>query len=283
MANIKRANTSGITKSGAAISDVPDAPTIGAVTDTAAGGTVTVAYTAAATGGAVTTFTATSTPGSLTGTGASPITVTGLTDGTAYTFKVKGTNSTATGPESSASSSVTPTSFLVGAYDSIATVNVSSATPTITFSSIPATYTHLQLRFIARSSRTQTQGYIMTRFNGDSGTNYSRHTVEGNGAAAESYAEYTVSYGSLYEIPAANATANIFGAGVVDILDYANTNKYKTLRASQGDDRNGGGRIYLYSGLWQNTAAITSIVLTEYNGFNFEQYSSFALYGIKGA
>ncbi len=88
------------------IPDVPDAPTIG--TATAGEGSATVTYTAAATGGAVTTFTATSTPGSLTGTGASPITVSGLTNGTAYTFTVKGTNSTATGVESAASNSVTP-------------------------------------------------------------------------------------------------------------------------------------------------------------------------------
>ncbi len=106
MANIKRANTSGITKTGTAIPDVPDAPTIG--TATAGNASATVTYTAAATGGAVTTFTATSTPGSLTGTGSSPITVSGLTNGTAYTFTVKGTNSTATGPESAASNSVTP-------------------------------------------------------------------------------------------------------------------------------------------------------------------------------
>jgi hypothetical protein len=167
-------------------------------------------------------------------------------------------------------------------YESIATTTLGTATASVTFSSIPATYTHLQLRYIARSSRTQTQGYIVTRFNGDSGTNYSRHTVEGDGAAASSNAESTVSYGSQYQIPAASASASIFGGGVIDILDYANTNKYKTLRAATGDDRNGGGRIYLTSGLWQNTAAITSIVFTEYNGFNFEQYSSFALYGIKG-
>jgi len=89
------------------IADVPDAPTIG----TATGGTesATVTYTAAATGGAVTTFTATSTPGSLTGTGASPITVSGLTGGTAYTFTVSGANTTGTSPASAASNSVTPT------------------------------------------------------------------------------------------------------------------------------------------------------------------------------
>ena len=89
------------------IPDVPDAPTIGSAT-AATATTATVTYTAAVTGGTVTTFTATSTPGSLTGTGSSPITVLGLTSGTAYTFKVKGTNATATGPESAASNSITP-------------------------------------------------------------------------------------------------------------------------------------------------------------------------------
>lgn len=88
------------------IADVPDAPTIG--TATAGTGSATVTYTAAATGGAVTTFTATSTPGSVTGTGASPITVSGLTSGTAYTFTVSGANSTGTSPASAASNSVTP-------------------------------------------------------------------------------------------------------------------------------------------------------------------------------
>jgi len=89
------------------IDDVPDAPTIGAATLTTNSASVT--FTAAATGGPVTTYTATSTPGSITGTSAtSPVTVAGLTYGTAYTFKVKGTNSTATGPESAATSSVTP-------------------------------------------------------------------------------------------------------------------------------------------------------------------------------
>ena len=93
------------------ISDVPDAPTIGSATSVN-GTSVTVAYTAAATGGTATTFTATSTPGSITGTGTSPITVSGLTTGVAYTFKVKGTNSTATGAESSASNSATPTAVV---------------------------------------------------------------------------------------------------------------------------------------------------------------------------
>jgi hypothetical protein len=137
MANIKRANTSGITKTGTAIPDVPDAPTIGTATAGAAGsGQATVTYTAAATGGAVTTFTATSTPGSITGTGASPITVSGLTIGTAYTFTVSGANSTGTSPASAASNSITPTEIAQAGYFMGGNANaLRSTTEKILFSS----------------------------------------------------------------------------------------------------------------------------------------------------
>ena len=93
--------------SGVTATSVPQAPTIGAAT--AGNASASVAYTAGATGGAtVTTYTATSSPGSLTGTGSSPITVSGLTNGTAYTFTVTATNANGTSTASSASSSVTP-------------------------------------------------------------------------------------------------------------------------------------------------------------------------------
>jgi hypothetical protein len=88
---------------------VPQAPTIG--TATAGNASATVTYTANATGGkAVSTYTATSSPGSLTGTGSSPITVSGLTNGTAYTFTVTATNANGTSTASAASNSVTPAS-----------------------------------------------------------------------------------------------------------------------------------------------------------------------------
>ena len=284
MANIKRANTSGITKSGAAISDVPDAPTIGAVADLETGTSVSVAYTAATTGGAVTTFTATSTPGTLTGTGSSPITVTGLTAGTAYTFKVKGTNSTATGPESAASSSVTPSFPPLSAYDSIATASPSAGTSYIDFTSIPSTYTHLQIRGIARSNDASAGNNlgIYARFNSDSGSNYAFHFLTGNGstAGAAVIASQTEMFWNAVN-PRGGDTANVYSANVIDILDYANTNKYKTVRTLSGDDLNGSGVVRLNSALWMSTAAISSIRI--FMEGNFAANSQLALYGIKGA
>jgi hypothetical protein len=97
------------------IADVPDAPTIGAATNVGTSraynnGSATVAYTAAPTGGTATTFTATSTPGSFTGTGTSPITVTGLQSATSYTFTVSAANANGT-LTSAASSSITATTI----------------------------------------------------------------------------------------------------------------------------------------------------------------------------
>lgn len=172
------------------------------------------------------------------------------------------------------------------AFESIATVTVGSAVSSVSFSSIPSTYKHLQIRFIGRSTRSANQGYIVTKFNSDTGNNYAMHSVEGDGSATATSAFGTFngygSFSSLYEVPAATAGANMYGAGVIDILDYQNTNKATTTRALQGDDKNGSGRIYLASGLWTNTAAINTITFTEFNGANIDANSKFALYGVKG-
>lgn len=69
----------------------------------------------------------------------------------------------------------------------------------------------------------------------------------------------------------------------MDILDYTSTNKNKTMRTLQGMDSNGGGTISLHSGLYYGTTnAVTSIKLYAASGGNLNQYSHFALYGIKG-
>lgn len=170
-----------------------------------------------------------------------------------------------------------------GDFESIATVTVGSGgSSTITFSSVPSTYKHLQIRVIGRTDRANTYDNVRVRFNSDSNSNYNLHYLYGDGSAAASSAETNFTSDTLGYFPGASATASIFGASIIDILDYANTNKYKTTRKLTGQDNNGSGYIWFNSGAWRDTAAITSITLTPYTGTNFVQYSHFALYGVKG-
>ncbi len=168
-------------------------------------------------------------------------------------------------------------------YESIATTTVGAGgAASITFSSIPSTYQHLQIRFITRVNVADTGENIWLRFNGDTGGNYSYHYAQGDGttAAAAGTGSFTR---NLVGRTAGNSTgANIFGVGIIDILDYANSNKNKTVRSLNGIDTNGAGVINLMSGGWFNTSAVTSINLAETSGNSFVQYSQFALYGIKG-
>ena len=167
-------------------------------------------------------------------------------------------------------------------YESIATVTVGSGgASTITFSSIPNTYQHLQIRGIARSS--STPGNVSIAYNSDTGSNYAGHDLYGDGssAAAGGGGSRVPSNIGVIAVPTSTDLANTFGVGVVDILDYSNTNKYKTIRVLTGFDVNGAtGYILLRSELWMNTSAIATITMSL---SNFVEYSSFALYGIKGA
>jgi hypothetical protein len=164
-------------------------------------------------------------------------------------------------------------------YESIATVTVGAGgSSSITFSSIPSTYQHLQIRATYQDtsgSGVQSQTF---RFNGDSGTNYNWHYLFGDGSSPT--AGYSLSATSIFGGQIVTPNNSSFATSVIDILDYADANKYKTTRTLAGNDQNGSGRVLFISGNWRSTSAITSIVFT--TGANFAQYSSFALYGIKG-
>ncbi len=118
---------------------------------------------------------------------------------------------------------------------------------------------------------------LYMQLNSDTGSNYARHFLNGNGTAASSGANS--SFTNVFFGTTGNATST-FGANVMDILDYKNTSKYTTTRSLSGADANGSGFVQFFSGLWMNTAAVTTITIT--GDSNFDQYSSFALYGIKG-
>jgi hypothetical protein len=160
----------------------------------------------------------------------------------------------------------------------------SAGSATISFTSIPATYTHLQLRTLSKTTNSNANdaGGLNTIFNSDSTNVYSYHYLLGTGASTSAGNGSTTSSFVMGFTNSNNYSASNFSANLVDILDYKNTNKYKTVRTLGGNDGNGAGFIHLSSGSWQKTDAITSITITPWSG-SFMQYSFFALYGIKGA
>jgi hypothetical protein len=243
---------------------VPQAPTIG--TATAGSGNATVAYTAGATGGAaISTFTATSSPGGQTGTGASPITVSGLTNGTAYTFTVTATNANGTSLASAASNSVTP--VVPSSYESIATITSGGS---FTFSSIPSSYKSLQLRMIGASSFGTG---VSIRFNGDTGANYRSDyfTTTSSGATPNAQSSTT----SINNISNIGGVSPNVGGAMINIFDY-NLSKIKTVYAQGGSSSATSYGV----GQWNNTSAITSVTVFINTG-SFQTGSSIALYGVK--
>jgi hypothetical protein len=172
---------------------------------------------------------------------------------------------------------------VTSSYYSIATQTVGSGgASSITFSSIPSTYTHLQLRMLARCAGGTSGGtFAQLNFNSDTGSNYAYHLLQGNGSSTAAFGtgNQTIAISERFPL-ASDGSSSVFGTSIVDILDYVNTSKYKTVRSLGGFDANGSGFVNLDSDLWMNTSAINRIDLTMYGG-NFAQYSSFALYGVK--
>lgn len=171
-------------------------------------------------------------------------------------------------------------------YESIASTTVGAGGSTgITFSSIPSTYQHLQVRVMAKVTSGGSDAWassLQVLPNSDTTAgNYSRHYLYG-----ESASNTITSSGGADTVPffgflPGDGYTNIFGVAVIDILDYANTNKYKTIRSISGSDPNNNGFVGLLSGSWKSTSA-TSSLLVRAPGLTFAQYTSVALYGIKG-
>lgn len=177
---------------------------------------------------------------------------------------------------------------LPSSYESIATITVGSGgSAGASFTSIPSTYTHLQLRWIGRASQANTGLGVYMRINNNTGSNYARHWIRGDGSATSASSTTSGTRIDLGGVPGANSPSGIFGMGIIDILDYTNTNKYKTIRSLQATNQNttADDNIFLASGfMFANTNAITQIdVVADSSGVGWVEYSHFALYGIKGS
>lgn len=183
-----------------------------------------------------------------------------------------------------------PANLPTSSFESIATAVVGSGgSASIDFTSIPQTYKHLQIRYIAKNDVTTYTDLdsLYISFNGVGGTSYSWYRLEGLWSGTVS--SYGLpSTGNIWigpNLTSSSTWANMFSAGIIEIVDYANTNKFKAVRKLGGATTNGAGNepgeLALTSGSFQSTSAITSISISK-SGSNLAQYSHFALYGIKG-
>jgi hypothetical protein len=177
--------------------------------------------------------------------------------------------------------------YMPPAFESIATATGTGSSNTITFSSIPQTYTHLQIRGIARLiGADSAPGNSYVQYNGVSTSTYFVHRLSGNGTSVASAGNASNSGITFANIAAGGGQlANTYGVFILDIHDYASTTKTKTLRSFLGIDTGSASTndiIYLTSGSSTATTAITSISIINATQ-SFNTTTSFALYGIKGA
>ena len=166
---------------------------------------------------------------------------------------------------------------VASSYESIATIVPTVGATSVTFSSIPNTFSHLQIRLLARDSSVSYNGNLGVRFNSDTASNYSYHYMYGAGSTPGAGAGLT----TLMLAPMVCGTtngSNVFAAGVMDVINYSNTNIYKTIRAYGGFDNSTYGEFFYDSGNWRSTSAVNSIT---FSSATFPAYCHFALYGIK--
>ena len=158
-------------------------------------------------------------------------------------------------------------------YSQIASTTLGTAASSVTFSSIPATYTDLVL--VAMPIKDNANSPYL-RFNGDTATNYSQTYLEGNGTAASSARGSNQAYGYIN----LNATPEVNGYIIVNLNNYSNTTTNKTYLANVGQAATAIDRVV---GLWRSTSAISTILIASSNGGNYAAGSTFNLYGITAA
>ena len=159
-------------------------------------------------------------------------------------------------------------------YEKIATTTLSSATATVTFSSISGSYTDLVL--IIRGTNSGTTDDMGIQFNGDTSAIYSRTFLEGTGSAATSSRNTNVTAAPLGGYIA--STNNFIS--IINIQNYSNSTTYKTQVARANDPS---GNLYATVTLWRSTSVINSILCRWFVAGQFGSGTNFTIYGIKAA
>lgn len=167
-----------------------------------------------------------------------------------------------------------------GSYDLLETEILTSNASSVTFTGLGSysDYKHLQIRAVARSTRSAVNENVRMQMNNDTGSNYSRHQLRGDGSSVISEAATSQSSAFVSTITAASQGSNQFSGNVIDILDFSDSSKNTTIRTLYGSPST---EIGLASGAFFNTAAITEIDLILQSGGSFITGSRFSLYGLK--
>lgn len=170
-------------------------------------------------------------------------------------------------------------------YTLISSNVLSSSAASVTFSSIPSTYTDLVLRCSVASDLAGVASNLLLTINSDSGTNYSRTQLQGTGSATSSFKSTSAtSISANQSIDGMSSTADTFASVEIYIPSYL-ISQNKPISINSVTENNSATNTYAnaIASLWSNTAAITSLVMTSSGSSNFLTGSSFYLYGIKNS
>lgn len=171
----------------------------------------------------------------------------------------------------------------VGAYELISTLTGTGNPTSFTFSSIPQTYKHLQLRVVGRMTNNNAgTGATTLTMNGDTTSTYWSHFIKGSGTVASNGGSAAAAYINAESFADELAAANVFSSSIIDILDYTSTTKNKTTKMLVGSNVSTNLYVSMNSGLWTNTSAITSLTWKSVNTRIWDAGTRISLYGIKG-
>jgi len=150
---------------------------------------------------------------------------------------------------------------------------LASAVASVTFSTIPQTYTDLKIVFSARN--TTTENGVLLSFNGSS-ANLTNLRLYASGSSIASFSGSDLfAYGVR-----SDHTASTFGNTEIYIPNYTSST-YKSVLIDNANERDAASsEMALIAGLWSNTANITSIGLASTGAGTFAQHTTFYLYGI---
>lgn len=169
---------------------------------------------------------------------------------------------------------------MASTYVPISTTTLASTASSVSFNSIPSTYTDLVAVITAKSGSSNYEDMKM-QINSDTGNSYSTTTLAGYSTSSVESLRYSNQSTSILVDADANVskTANYFQPRIIHLMNYSNSTTYKTWLVRGNNTETG---VEAMVGLWRSTSAITDLTFT-LTANSFSIGCTFTLYGIKAA